>query len=233
VTRFLVGLVVVFVTASTTAIGQFQDAHEPSSVVPGWTGPVFALSQAYPATRPTGQAMPWKTIDFRTNPTAYLNAVLNYCYDGNIAVDWQGQNNPVRKWYHAPWLHTGTKGREFMHGLTRERSARPRRLHPNQSAMLGAYAVGMYNAAGGWTIGRVWADANEPDASRAVFPEGTVAVKLLFVEVPEKREGNGGIPVAEHLDSQVPYYRTPWNGTHMCPPTGRSVPAPGRSVAFG
>jgi hypothetical protein len=31
-------------------------------------GPKFALSQAYPTTKPTNQAMPWKTIDFRTDP---------------------------------------------------------------------------------------------------------------------------------------------------------------------
>lgn len=91
-----------------------------------------------------------------------------------------------------------------MHGLTRERSARPRRLHPAQSDTLGAYAVGMYNAPGGWTIGRVWADHDDPDPSKANFPEGTVAVKLLFVEVPEAREGNSGLPSARHLDNQVP-----------------------------
>ena len=34
--------------------------------------------------------------------------------------------------------------------------------------------------AGGYTIGRVWADPNHPDASKAAFPEGTVAFKLLF-----------------------------------------------------
>jgi hypothetical protein len=44
----------------------------------------------------------------------------------------------------------------------------------------------MYNPLGGWTIGRVWEDPNDPDASKANFPEGTVAVKPLFVEVREK-----------------------------------------------
>jgi hypothetical protein len=69
-------------------------------------GTRFARSQAYPAARPTGQAMPWKTIDFRANPTAYLNAVLRYCYDGNIAVDWQGQNRWLRKRAKRPFPAT-------------------------------------------------------------------------------------------------------------------------------
>jgi hypothetical protein len=30
------------------------------------------------------------------------------------------------------------------------------------------------------TLGCVWADPNHPDASKAVFPEGTVAFKLFF-----------------------------------------------------
>jgi hypothetical protein len=42
------------------------------------------------------------------------------------------------------------------------------------------YAVGIYNAPGGFTIGRVWKDPENPDASSARFAEGSVAVKLLF-----------------------------------------------------
>jgi hypothetical protein len=33
-------------------------------------------------------------------------------------VEFRGQDNPTRKWYHAPWLHPGPSGREFTHGLT-------------------------------------------------------------------------------------------------------------------
>jgi hypothetical protein len=206
-------LVVAIAVFPSTALAQFPDAHE--SPTPGWTGPVFRLSQDYPATKPTAQPKPWKSIDFRTSPEAYLNAVLQYAYDGNIAVDWRGQDNTVRKWYHAPWLHSNPiKGREFMHGMTRERSARIKRLHPSQTNVIGAYAVGMYNPLGAWTIGRVWADPDNPDPSKAVFPEGSVAVKLLFVEVPEKRDGNSGIPAAERLDNQVPWLANSfeWDG---------------------
>ena len=190
--------------ATCVSAQQFKDAHDPPP--PGWTGPKFALSQDYPTTKPTNQPKPWKAIDFKTHHAEYLNAVLQYCYEGNIEVEFRGQDNAVRKWYHAPWLDDDdTKGREFMHGMTRERSARTFRLHANQDTPLGAYAVGMYNPLGGWTIGRVWTDHDNPDPSKAIFPEGSVAVKLLFVEVPEKRDGNSGLPAAKHLDNQVPY----------------------------
>jgi hypothetical protein len=199
------------VCAAIASAQQFKDAHEPPPT--GWTGPKFVLSQDYPATKPTNQPKPWKSIDFHTNPAGYLNAVLQYCYEGNIEVDWRGQDNNVRKWYHAPWLDADdTKGREFIHGMTRERSARARRLHPNQSAVLGAYAVGMYNPLGGWAIGRVWADHDSPDPSKANFPEGSVAVKLLFIAVPESLDST--LPASQHLDTQVPYLANSfeWDG---------------------
>lgn len=168
------------VTANAQSSTPFPDFHE-DAVPSGWTGPVFKLSQDYPTTKPAAGTLPWKSIDFKTKPAEYLNAVLQYCYEGNIEVDWVGQNNTVRKWYHAPWLHADrTKGREFIHGMTRERTTPARRLHPNQTAGFGAYAVGLYNPLGGYTIGRVWKDHDNPDASKAIFPEGAVACKLLF-----------------------------------------------------
>ncbi len=36
-------------------------------------------------------------------------------------------------------------GREFIHGLTRERVTRKKELHPNQTVALSNWAVGFYN----------------------------------------------------------------------------------------
>lgn len=156
----------------------FPDAHE--APIAGWTGPVFKLSQAYPTTAPTADPKPWKNFDFKTQSAQYMKAVIDYCKDGNISVDWVGQNNTVRKWYHVPWLHAGANGREFVHGLTRERSSRPRELHPNQTNTFSNYAVGLYNQTAGFVVGQVWKDHENPSLSAAKFPDGSVAVKLLF-----------------------------------------------------
>ena len=159
----------------------FPDArNEP---IPGWTGPVFKLSQDYPQAPPP-QTLPWKQFDFRTQAEQYLQSVLDYAMEGNLQVDWQGDRNAVRKWYHTPWLHPSANGREFVHGLTRERSSRPRELHPNQRDTFVNWAVGLYNPAGGFVIGQVWRDPDNPDASAARFPDGAVAVKLLFTTAP-------------------------------------------------
>jgi hypothetical protein len=158
----------------------FPDAHDPP--IPGWSGPVFKLRQDYPATLPAPESYPWKALDPATQPIEYVRSVLAYAYEGNLAVDWQVENNPVRGWYHAPWMHSHDAGREFVHGLTRERDSRAGELHANQATRFQNWAVSVYNPPGGHVIGQVWSDPNAPDPTKAAFADGAVAVKLLFTE---------------------------------------------------
>jgi len=174
---------IVIVGALSAQAGVFPDCSytPPADWNPAAGDPVFALSQDYPTTDPSSSLeQAWKAIDFRQQPAAYMQAVIDYCFEGNVEVEFRGQDNVTRKWYHAPWLHPGTNGREFTHGLTVERLSRPRELAATQASGFRNFAVGLYNAGGGYTIGRVWADPKHPDASKAAFPEGTVAFKLLF-----------------------------------------------------
>ncbi|UGX94285.1 hypothetical protein G6321_00053630 [Bradyrhizobium barranii subsp. barranii] len=163
----------------------FCDALMPPPI--GWNGPVFNLSQNYPA-NPGNEPKPWEQFQPDSQPAQYLAAVLNYFFEGNIRpsveASFDTSLNPVRKWYHVPWQDFGANGREFIHGLTRERSSRPGELHPNQSQLWTNYAVGFYNAPGGFAIGRVWTNHDAPNASLANMPEGTVAAKLLFTTAP-------------------------------------------------
>ena len=168
--------------APTTVPG-FPDAHE--SPPADWDGPVFHLSQNYPQHLPPPEVLPWKAYDFRTQPLEYIGSLLEYAFEGNEDIGWQVQRNPVRKWYHVPWMQAGDDGREFVHGLTRERDSRPQDLGPRQIRRVQTWAVGMYNPVGGYTIGRVWRDPRAPDPAAAAFPEGTVSVKLLFTQASE------------------------------------------------
>jgi hypothetical protein len=153
-------------------------------------GPVFKLSQAYPATLPSLEPLnrrKWTQFDFK-NPTdapKYLQAVLDYCLEGNAANNFADvSTNTVRKWYHAPWLHSTNSGREFIHGLTKERPSRVGELGPAQTAQHDNWAIGFYNARGGYTIGQVWKDPAHPDPRKATFPSHTVTCKLLFTTTP-------------------------------------------------
>lgn len=168
--------------------GTFPDAHE--SAPAGWTGHVFRLSQAYPTTPPSADARPWQEYDVKKEPEQYIAAVYKYVLAGNIEVDWEVDRNAVRKWYHAPWMHTGDNGREFVHGLTRERTTpapaagKSGELGPSQTQCAQNWAVGFYNAPGGYIVGQVWANPIAPDAGKSRFPDGTVVAKLLFTAAP-------------------------------------------------
>lgn len=145
----------------------------------------FELRQNYPKTY-IPENYPWLGIDFRVNPKPYLQAVLAYCLEGNTdpRVDFNVKLNRIRTWYHAPWLHDDGRangnGREYIHGLTRERSSSPFELHRRQNVELENWAIGFYNAPGGFTLGQVWQTGPTPNPRLSNFPEGTVSFKLLF-----------------------------------------------------
>jgi len=184
VAHLAIGLYLLFNSSLTLAA--FPDARDRPP--PGWQGPVFKLSQNYPRSLPAISNPPWLQFDF-TDPSQaprYMNAVLNYCMQGNTTNNFADVGaNRVRKWYHAPWLHEGPAGREFIHGMTRERPSRRGELgslHTTDRTQ--NWAVGFYNGRGGYTIGRVWADEQNPDPTKAVFPLHTVSCKLIFTATP-------------------------------------------------
>ena len=183
---------------------RFRSAFNDPPV--GWAGPVFELSQAYPTTRPNLEPRSqrrWTQFDFKKPSEAplYLKAVLDYCLEGNTADNFADvSRNSVRKWYHAPWLHAPSSdgrmdGREFIHGLTKERPSQPPELGPSHTQEHDSWAVGFYNALGGYTIGQVWKDAAHPDPRKASFPWHTVGCKLLFTTAP--------LPEAPFLDGSL------------------------------
>ena len=165
--------------------------------VPEGTPETFELSQDYPDSYDTNEAKPWEKIDFTKNYDTYLKTVLAYCMEGNVEVDFKVQNNPVRKWYSAPWMHDdGSRydnkdlkknkqntGRECLHGLTREITIQPGTLGSKQVSKFQTYAIAFYNEPSGYTLGKVWKQKDKPDMMQSTFPEGTVSFKLLFTEV--------------------------------------------------
>lgn len=154
-----------------------------------YSGPVFKLSQNYPATLPAGPLPEFFKTDFKKDWRKYLEQVQDYCFEGNTEVDFRVENNKARDWYHMPWQHYTNNGREGIHGLTQEAGVKAYQLAPTQSiGTAGAVAVGFYNNVAGYTIGQVWKDHYAPDVSKDVaFQNGAVLFKLLFVTLsPEE-----------------------------------------------
>jgi hypothetical protein len=175
--------------------GTFPDyGYQPPA---SYTGPIFQLSQSYPKTLPAGpppaffKLLPAKLSNDFEQWRPYVEAVKKYCLEGNVESDWYVQNNKVRHWYHAPWQHYGPLGREGIHGLTKEAQIQSQQLAPTQVTTGQTFAVGIYNDIGGYTIGQVWKDPQNPDPSVTSQPNsfhnGTVVCKPLFADVDLKQ----------------------------------------------
>lgn len=164
---------------------------------------IFLLSQDFPKKMPVQDDAVKNilSIDFKENWEEYAIAVRDYVLEGNgkpndVANSFYLEDNQVRDWYHVPWQHWGSTGREGIHGLTREGPIAQHMLAPEQDETSFAYAVGFYNDLGGYTIGQVWPKVGEPQLDYLLegkgFPEGTVVGKILFTTLDE---------------SQVPYLK--------------------------
>jgi hypothetical protein len=156
-----------------------------------YPGRVFRLSQRFPKQLPTADERPaFLQIDFKQQWREYLLAARGYCFQGNIGGqspedDFDVAEKSPAQWFHMPWQHYGPKGREGVHGLTKEAPVAAQQLAVTQTYDKGqTYAVAFYNRFGGYTIGQVWADKEHPDKAKAKFPIGTVVFKLLFTDVP-------------------------------------------------
>ncbi|MBW8832573.1 MAG: hypothetical protein JF606_24875 [Burkholderiales bacterium] len=158
---------------------------------PGWTGPVFKLSDQYPATSP-GCPSPWlkRKVDFKNARwdkawEAYIQDIVDYVKEGQEVdlpneTGWRTAVAGSTRWFHVPWMaFDGQRGREFVHGLTNELSTsesvfRPGRgsgthVLPGVKAVNGVdplfetWSIGFYNPCGGASIGQQWPKSGDPD----------------------------------------------------------------------
>ena len=75
----------------------------PADYLPdGYAGPWFVGSTDFPETLPEPTPLPWEEIDFKDGvegADAYLYALREYSFEGNIEVDFRVQDNPIRQWF--------------------------------------------------------------------------------------------------------------------------------------
>ena len=190
--------------------------------VPGQ--PVWKPSFKFPhAPPPANDPKPWLAIDPTQKPADYANAVLAYFMEGQNTKTWRVQDNPVRKWYHMPWMHAGTLGREVIHGLTRERNASPGTLAPTQKKCPETWSIGFFNPTAGYQLWKIWNDGNSnPDFSAATMPEGSVVVKLLFSQADPKE-----VPYLKGSPTFTANVATPAGGDTGCVSLGETRRAKG------
>jgi hypothetical protein len=149
-----------------------------------WQGATFKPSYAFPV-KPVSQAHPWDGISFRREPRRYMEALLAFALEGQDRRDWRLDRNSMRRWVHAPWMGPGATGREFIHGLTRERDLAPGELGSAQRRCRQNWAIAFYNPAGGHVLGKIWRPVRQgraPDLSHLPFPAGTLVAKFVYTE---------------------------------------------------
>lgn len=193
-------------------------------------GRVFKLSQDYPTTLENVEndeaLQEILGIDFKTDWKKYILAVKDYVFEGNINrpgydQDFFLEDNTVRNWYHAPWLHYGKEGREGFHGLTQEGPIFPGMLSPNQEELRQTYAVAFYNEPGGYTLGKVWEDPQNPNVSymqKNTFPVGTIVAKLLFTTATPEEVAYLKNPLAWDAYAYKSYFK---KNDDQCIPNGK------------
>jgi hypothetical protein len=164
--------------------GSFPDYVVPASLIPaGYSGPWFKLAQNFPATAPPATKFPWESIDFRKGvkeSNAYLYALRDYAFQGNIPVDFRVELNKVRPWYHMPMMNFGPGQREFVHGVTKERTVKGPELGLKPGVSVTNYAVGFFNEQAGNALRKIWLAKGAPDLKASQFPKGTMVFKILF-----------------------------------------------------
>ena len=228
---------------ANTCVGPYADYWEHPENRPLDDRQAFRLSQAYPTRPVEPDNEPWLQHDpFSQGSLAsrkeasreYMRSVLHYILEGNVGQtpseqDFSVCENRVRRWYHVPWMDANpSKGREWVHGLTRELSPSPRKLADGQLYQETAWAVGFYNEVGAYTLGSIFpggsaASVNIP-AENIRFPPGTVIGKALFTsaiasEVPYL----SGAPEWQ-ANVRPPVCGRAWEGETMVDPrTGQEV----------
>lgn len=126
----------------------------------------------------------WKKINFKDTlqTESYMLAVLNYFLSENpTPVGTEKEWFLNTSWFHAPGLASkgDGKGRESLHGLTKEKTPE-HSLHKNLKSPRSTWAIGFYNDIGATTIGKAWKNIGSPKSEIINFDEHTVSIKFLF-----------------------------------------------------
>ncbi|KAF4340262.1 hypothetical protein FBEOM_5773 [Fusarium beomiforme] len=147
-----------------------------------------------------GKRAPWLKIDYEKHPKDYAKKIREYCFEGNVNTGFRLNENPVRDWYHAPWMHyrdpnSNCTEREPINGFTFERATPAGEFAATQTKPLQNWAIGFYNATGATVFGNMWKDPANPDFSQnKEFPVGTCVFKILLNDSTEE---SGQMPIQD------------------------------------
>lgn len=157
--------------------------------------PRFQMRADYQNIKAKNTDRPWKDLDLNDDDDKmkFARTVLYYFYKGmadqNPKADFnfRAEKNKKADWCHMPWLNVGDSGREYVHGLTKERDLEPSTMYPD--ILPGSdWGIGYYNAHGCETLGKIFGGSDHrrevPEFYAHKFANGTMSAKILFTTSP-------------------------------------------------
>jgi len=140
----------------------------------------WQIRNDYPTTTGLIDA-PWLDIDPANNPEQYMAVIKKYCLEGMVESDFVPQNNKIRNWYHAPWMHWESTGREPLRGLFYERPGPPKETSATQLRTSQTWVVEFYNHKAATVLGHMWENPAKPKwDDHLSFPSGSIVTKFVF-----------------------------------------------------
>jgi hypothetical protein len=154
-----------------------------------YSGPLFALSYAYPAVSKS-PPMPWRTaigngLITTANAGTYARALKQSIgSDMRVLLESYGNWNAAQRgWYNEPWL--GPQ-REPIHGMYVGSSELGTQLFPKSGLTkpISTYVLTYYNNTAAITLNKIWGKtAQNPNITTTAtqFAEGSIIVKASFI----------------------------------------------------
>lgn len=157
--------------------------------------PRFQMRADYQNIKVRDTDRPWKDLDLTNDEDKmkFARTTLYFFFKGmadqSAKADFNfiAEKNKKADWCQMPWLNVGDSGREYVHGLTKERDLEPSSMYPEIQEG-SDWGIGYYNSHGCVTLGKIFGGSDSrkdvPAFYDHKFENGSMSAKILFTTSP-------------------------------------------------
>ncbi|USX23993.1 hypothetical protein NHH73_15290 [Oxalobacteraceae bacterium OTU3CINTB1] len=210
----------------------FGNSANPSPPPSEYSGPMFKLSYAYPASA-LKPPMPWQAA-IKNQPISVANAsayaeALKASIGDDMRVllqDYKNWDAGKRGWYNEPWMASvkGDGTREPIHGMYVGSSDLDVSLFQKSglNKSFTTYVLTYYDRTAAVTLNKIWGSSGmQPVMTKEAtqFPEGAIIVKAAFTTVSAKDWPvmKGALSWPAYITTNVTDYPPPPNNPNFSP----------------
>lgn len=179
--------------------------------------PRFKMRADYQNIKVRETDRPWKGLDLNNDEDKmkFARTTLYYFFKGmadqspKADSNFIAEKNKKADWCQMPWLNVGDSGREYVHGLTKERDLEPSTMYP-QIEEGSDWGIGYYNSHGCVTLGKIFGGSTsrleKPAFYEHKFENGTMSAKILFTTSPSSYF-DGSFTLTAHVSNPGSNFR--------------------------